>query len=287
MRITTTFVILAFYLICGGNGFYAVAAPVTLPWSTTFNCNEWKQADGLYKVNCDNLKGWGAWTCDNGDGTNREEQITSEANHAFGGGGKGQRHWIGDVPTTVIYPNKNSGGLSIEFTPAQPDLWVRWYMRYQTGFKWNYILEDKIIYFDVLSKQTSVIVAWEGDKSKILAQSAGSQTFKSSGANKGWTGTMGKADSDGLWHFYEVHLKMDTNGTNGAAEMWIDGVQTISATGVNWGTHPGWTYILFGSNNRYANNGGCRAVDFDDIAINNTGYIGPLGTPKPTISQIP
>ncbi|MBI5236571.1 MAG: hypothetical protein HY886_10040 [Deltaproteobacteria bacterium] len=280
---TPTLVLLLSCAVLGGAPRVAEAASaVTLPWSTTFNCNEWKQADGLYKVDCDDLKGWGAWTCYDRDGTLHEEQITSAANHAAGGGGKGQRHWKGYNGTKSTAASNNSGGMAVEFSSAQPDLWVRWYMRYQTGFNWHNIIEDKIIYFDVLSKQTSVIVAWEGDKSKILAQSAGSRTFRSSTAN-GWTGTMGGAGSDGLWHLYEVHLKMNTSGADGMAEMWIDDKQVISNTGVDWrpnGTKAylaGWSYILFGSNSRSPdNNFACAYADFDDIAISNTGYIGPL-----------
>ena len=69
-------------------------AVVNLPWSSTYNCNEWKTSDGQ-NPNCDSLWEGGGWTCDNGDGTYKEEQITATANYSGGGGGKGQRHWLG------------------------------------------------------------------------------------------------------------------------------------------------------------------------------------------------
>ena len=72
------------------------SAAINLPWSTTYNCPDWAQSNGLYNVNCDGLTGFGDWTCNNGDGTIREEQITAAANYPSGGGGKGQRHWLGD-----------------------------------------------------------------------------------------------------------------------------------------------------------------------------------------------
>ncbi len=39
---------------------------------------------------------------------------------------------------------------------------------------------------------------------------------------------------------------------------------------------PLFCIILSGSNQNSPNNGGCMAVDFDDIKISNTGYIGQL-----------
>lgn len=260
------------------------AAAVALPWSTSYStsgqCNEWTQANGLSNVNCDDLKGWGGWTCDNGDSTVREEQITSAANHAAGGGGRGQRHQLGDGI------NNGSGGLYVEWTPKQQEVWVRWYMRYQAGFKWNILNYNKILYFDVNTKNSppnealDIIVEWYGaDQSRIHVQSvAGGQSLTSPAGVGGWQSTMGGAVSDGLWHLYEVHLKMDTNGSNGVAEMWIDDTRVINYTNVNFGTYTssGWSYVLIGSNIRDPLNGQCFVVDFDDIKISNTGYIGGI-----------
>jgi hypothetical protein len=95
----------------------AADAAVPLPWSTTYNCPDWKQSDGLYPpaINCDGLTGYGDWTTSDG----KEEQITAAANYP-GGGGKGQRHWLGDPLAN------NSGGTKIEWTSPQPEIWIRW-----------------------------------------------------------------------------------------------------------------------------------------------------------------
>ena len=36
---------------------------------------------------------------------------------------------------------------------------------------------------------------------------------------------MGSATSDGQWHAYEIHIKMETSSTtaDGVAEAWVDG----------------------------------------------------------------
>jgi len=65
------FVFLAVFFLLPALSFSAI----TLPWSTTYNCGAWTQADGLSTtaVNCDGTSGGGGgWTC---NGT--EEQITS------------------------------------------------------------------------------------------------------------------------------------------------------------------------------------------------------------------
>ncbi|MEK7657929.1 MAG: fibronectin type III domain-containing protein [Patescibacteria group bacterium] len=91
----------------------------------------------------------------------------------------------------------------------------------------------------------------------------------------GGTDSNGNKTSDGQWHMYEVHLKTDTNGSNGIAEMWIDGVKRLSYSNAYFGS-AGFDGILIGSNSRDPLNGRCMAVDYDDIAISNTGPIGPI-----------
>jgi len=41
------------------------------------------------------------------------------------------------------------------------------------------------------------------------------------------------------------------NGADGIAEMWLDGIQKLSYSNVNFGTQSGWTSFLSGSNQRY------------------------------------
>jgi len=236
-------------------------AGVNIPWSTTYNCGEWSQ--GGESPSCDGLRGYGNWTC-----SGNREHITSAANNPNGGGGKGQRHWEGDGT------NRNSGSLAIEFNSLQPELWVRWYMRYEKGFKWSPLIYDKWLYFNP-GEARAVVPEWHGENTNIWVNTSGNH--RSSAAN-GWFAVMNGPTSDGRWHYYEIHLKMDTNGKNGVAEMWIDGNIKLSYGNVNFGTAGGWTYIVIGENQRSPNNGRCMFVDFDDIKISNQGYIGPLGS---------
>jgi hypothetical protein len=89
----------------------------------------------------------------------------------------------------------------------------------------------------------------------------------------------GNRQSDGQWHAYEVHLKLNTPGiADGVAETWIDGIRRISATGIDFIRTGGWTYLAMAENAGYAANGRDAYVDYDDVVISTTGYIGPLPT---------
>lgn len=248
---------------------YKSIAGVDLPWSTTFDCPEWyKYSDSL---SCDGLEKFGAWTC-NG----KYEQITTDANFSAGGGGKGQRHWKGDGS------NKNSGGTALAFNSIQTELWICWYMRYEVGFKWNGLEYDKILYIRSRKKSVDAIPEWYGPNGfDIYAQAAGGRYPCN---NCGWKSVMGGPVSDGKWHCYEIHIKMDTNGKDGISEAWIDGRMILSNKNVDFGTVEGWSWFQIGSNQANPDNGRCMAVDFDDIAVTNTGYIGPLSN---TIRPIP
>lgn len=236
-----------------------VSAAVNLPWTTTFDCVDWEQGQPL---SCDGFTQWGDWTC-NGDKT----AITGDANYSGGYGGRGARFYAGDGV------NVNSCGLRVVFNSLQPEIWVRWYMRYEVGFQWSPLVYDKWLYFDAGTNH-SVVAQWYGsDEVNIWSCAEGNHM---SADNKGWSSTMGGLTSDGQWHFYEVHLKMDTNGSNGIGEIWVDGVRSLLATDIYYGTVGGWDCFHFYSNQRIPNNGRNMYVDFDDVAVSNTGYIGPI-----------
>jgi hypothetical protein len=235
-------------------------AAVNLPWATTYNCHEWKQADSHY-TNCDDLTHYGDWKTKD----NKEEQITAAANYPGGRGGRGQRQWVGDGV------NNNSGGLKITFNSPQNELWIRWYMRYELGFQWNPLVYDKILYIDP-GPIYAVIPEFYGNEMNIAKNKSPNNQLSTGG--KGWNAIMGGATSDGQWHLYEIHIKMDTNGANGIAEFWVDNVQTLYYNNVDYGTAQGWSSVVFGSNQRFPANGKDMYVDFDDIVISATKPAG-------------
>ncbi len=272
------FLIICCSLICSSTAI----AGIDLPWSTTYNCPDWNTYND--PLNCDGLLKWGGQYLICNPQGNQYEQITLAANNPNGGGGKGERHWVGDGS------NSNTGGLQLDFNTIQPEFWIRWYARWQPGFKWTAIGYEKLLY--IWGSNPAVIpepVGWDGFHIALLGKGVPPSVACNSGcgwdtwhANGALDPLTGHRTADGSWHCLEVHLRMDTNGSNGVLEFWLDGVKKISANNVPLGTTAGWTNFVLGSNQSSPNNGGCAYVDYDDIVISNTGYIGPLaGGPKP------
>ena len=107
----------------------SVSAGITLPFSTTYNCPEQQQGStNPFWVTCDGISKAGDWTTKNGS----KEQITSAANYPGGGGGRGQRHRIGDSGAPVNNTN-NSGGVSFSFNTRHNEVYIRFYVRWEAG----------------------------------------------------------------------------------------------------------------------------------------------------------
>ncbi len=256
-----------------------VRAGVDLPWSTTFNCTEWGAGSA---ISCDGLDKNGDWTC-SGSGTEAYEQITTTANNPSGGGGRGQRHWIGDGLNNV------SGGTRVTFNKPQSEVWVRWYMRFQPGFQWSSYEGFKVLYFFQTGQASGpfyFMTAYGDDKLAMYAQTGDQQHYECT--NCGWKTIYPTGMADGTWHAYEIHAKIESAGqSNGVFEAWLDGTKVIDARTVNYGMankNSLFSFIDIGENTKYPNNGSCAYADFDDVAVSNTGYIGPLGAAATTPS---
>ena len=253
-------------------------AGVDLPWSTTFNCGSTDPYWTTYSdpMDCDGMEKGGNNSCSPGS---IFESITSSANYPGGNGGKGLRNWKGNGV------DNGSGGISLEFASPQPELYIRWNMRYQSGFTWSYPNYDKWLYMRTAAYPnggpSQIIPEWYGwDGIRVYIQVINSEVTCT---GCGWDAVMkngtvvnGHRTSDGQWHEFEIHIKTDTNGRNGIIEFWVDGVKVISANNLNCGTPRGVYWMGLVSNQATPGNGKCMAVDWDDIAISNTGYIGPI-----------
>lgn len=109
---------------------------------------------------------------------------------------------------------------------------------------------------------------------------------------------MGGATSDGLFHMFEMHIKMNTEGNaDGIGRIWIDGDLKLNKTDVDYTfgrnaadaaiIRDGMKYVEFHENQASPGNGGPAYVDYDDLAIYKTTppntdpvsglpWIGPL-----------
>jgi hypothetical protein len=281
-----------------------VAAPraqTPLIWSTSFDCpSEWDTSKGLAetlvcKAN-DGLTGWGGWTTEGG----KADQITAAANNPLGTG-RGFRHWRGGrTATNLIGQNNNGGGVRIDVPGGPRNIWLRYYSRYQAGFRWsdapNPASTNKsygLIYTKELYINAGIVAgpdfttAFAGNDSFGLGVVYPGQPTGFGGA-PGWNSTMGtvagpqiggRSPADGLWHAYEFHF----DSVRGVMETWIDGKRTAFASGRNLSGNP-INFILVGSNQCCVAAQPDMWTDFDDVAISTTGYIGPLtGTQPPPV----
>lgn len=257
-------------------------ATITLPWSTTYNCAELVEGTAPWDaypadLGCDGIESFGAWTA-NGQG----EQITTSANYSGGGGGRGQRQWNCDGS------NCNSGGAIVNFASTEPELYIRWYMRYQAGYTWANVepIYDKVFFIRDSTGNKNSIPEFYGTLNQwnMFSQVDGNHQINTAG----WTFTQGGTTGDGVYHCYEVHIKVDTNGTNGIGEMWFEGILKGSFTNIDYGAPVGWVSSELGSNQSSPSNGGNVTVDFDDIAIRTTGPIGCLtaGPSQPELRPV-
>lgn len=265
-------------------------------WETSFNCSEWLQGGSL---SCDQLSAGGGWTTSNGQG----DQITAGANNPLGQGGRGFRHWVGDGI------NNNGGGLGVVFPSPQTELWIRFYQRYEAGFAWSAINYNKILYIYTAAAGIDVISEYYGNNYALIAQGT-PNAYQVMTNTYGWSNVMGGSVSDGAFHCFDIHIKMDSNGSDGVGQLWIDGALKTSNTAVNWSNgnstaRLGWTDFLMGSNQRTPNNGKDSYYDFDDMVVYNATppnkdaqgnpFIGPIGwsggatppPPLPTPNQPP
>lgn len=226
---------------------------------------------------------------DHMDGSNpnhilaKKSQITSDANNSSGVGGKGLRDYLGNGR------NVGSGNLGVQFNSPQKEVWIRWYIRYPSGFKYNSQSWDKMLYWRIgsFTANTVVDLAWGNS----LRFNCDTNVYSTAGVY-GWDNLMvngplinGHRTGDGQWHCFEVHVKMDTTNTpgyDGVGQIWVDGVLRLSVTNANFSkgdatARQGWTSVQIKSNQAYPNNDLLGSyVDIDDVAISNTGYIGPV-----------
>ena len=258
-------------------------------WSTSFDYGqECSQRGNLGNANCGSVSNdniywnWG----DKMQGGHATEAV-SAANNPNGDGGLGFRSWVGDGT------NVQTGTARIDFPAPQKELWIRWYQRYQAGFAWSggKPQYDKTIY--IRSNGGPAVLPLHATPSRgfVIASQGSPEHYQAdSQPTVTWTDVFGPT-SDGKWHLFEIHIKMDTNSSNGIGRMWINGNLVIDVTGIDYSggngvVRQGWSWFEYHSNQKTPVNGGYAYVDYDDMAIWNqtppnnddrgNPWIGPL-----------
>ena len=264
-------------------------------WSTSFDYPSECFHSGVLGTNCTAVANdgveWGFRGGKNVDGN--YTQVTSDANNPDGDGGRGARFWVDDGDD--VY----SGEARVHFPNQEPEIWIRWYVRYERGFAWaaGNPLYDKWLFCrfgpdnKISSSRMQIIPesSGRGGRIAIFIQAGGDQ-YQLLHPAITWQDVFGTT-SDGLWHMIEMYVKMDTDSTDGIGRLWIDGQLVINKTDVDFSggdpvTRAGMKWFEFQSNQNWPNNGGPMYVDYDDMAVYKTTppntdrygfpWIGPL-----------
>ncbi len=271
--------------------FSAITFDANGKWETTFDCAEQEQrvVSGDPELVCDDMTWAGSWTAQPG---NVKTTITSAANNPDGLGARGARFWKGSVNTNDI-----SGTIRVTFSESQPEVWIRWYQRYESGFEWKLGPAHTKDFYIRDGVATSPYIGHQG----TTRGGVNTSTYRIYHANLGWydTGPDDKGGwydiyptgtSDGTWHLYETYLKMDSPaGNDGVWRMWVNGELAANHEGLDFGSPAtGWLYFDFLENNQRTGLERPYYVDFDDMVIYNTTppnvdpvhgipWIGPVG----------
>lgn len=223
------------------------------------------------------------------------QQISTAANFSGGAGGRGWRRWMcGGTSINTVSPS--TGTLSVS-VPMASEYWIRFYIRFQTGFDWNTygIAAFKVVRANPIAPQNfwfdfSGVDAGRSEPMGGGGLGGGNNNIMHCVSGCGWNtvnpsggvGSGGYRYGDNSWHSIEIHLK-DQTGTgtyDGEYDFWLDGSLKFHSAAVNFctGAPQGINRFQFFANERTPNNPSPMYVDIDDIAISATGYIGPLGS---------
>ena len=189
--------------------------------------------------------------------------------------------------------NNGGGGFKIQLPYKMSEVWVRFYMRHQLGFRWQYDQPhyEKDLYFnDAMANAAVFVFGYANGYFGVHKVSPGSDHLAATSSAGSWQGINRGPAGDGQWHSYEVHAKMDTNGSNGIAETWVDGVQVARFTNVNWNGSIGWSawqFFTVAINQNVVANTVDMYRDYDDFAVSGSGYIGPIGGGGQSSSTLP
>jgi len=208
---------------------------------------------------------------DNTTVAGRGWEIRSEAAHPSGTG-LGVRHYRGSGNNGQgAGHNDNSGGIILVMPSAQTELWVRCYMRFQSGFSWN-----------GGTPEYTKDHYWGGGAEPIFlfGHQGGAWGVNYAGTTnypgtKTWADVMGGATGDGLWHCYEYHFRF--SGATGLLEFWIDNVAAGSYSNIDMGSS-GISSFKLGENQATVVGSGTADyyTDYDEVVISDSARVGPL-----------
>lgn len=252
-------------------------------WESTFDCPDWIQHQPYpgAEPDCDGIQR----SLDQVTVNNSVSSISLDSNNPNGPGGKGLRLWKGSEGD-----NDNSGMMAIIFPSPQPEIWIRYYYRYENGFAYLDNLDTKEIYMKIGgynewgSWNNSNAIGFNHELFRTYSYSVPYPSVAQSWygfVGKNWNYVHPNGISDGTWKVMEIYLKMDTNGgdnspyADGIMRAWFDGELIMDANNANWSGgdtdhRQGWMGFEWINNQKDPGLSRDYYVDVDDWSIYNT-----------------
>lgn len=289
-------ILLATLIVAGFNStaYSAISFDANGKFETTFDCpTEWTRGDGSITCSGWTFNRYLDTSCD-GSHPTYSAMVRTTANYTEGGGGMGFRQWAGNGKNNI------SGGIGIVFPSTLSEFWMRWYQRAGSGLSSGLNQgETKTLHIKHGADANALAFGLIGTDqwSYWIQNPVGPRINGISGY--GWNSLI----SDNNWEAVEVHIKADTNGSNGILRAWVNGVLVLNRTDVNnTPSSGGWNGIQFTGNHDIFTNTTCAEFDYDDVVIysqtppntdaNGYAFIGPLdyeescdNTPSLCLSQ--
>ena len=217
---------------------------------------------------------------------------------------RGFRHWATYHPDdNGIAHGVNAGGGNLVLSWVSPDmspalgplreLWFQWWQRWGPGIhpwsgtgsdkgtgNWVYTKDLDFNNFTGLTGRVTVGYG-QGQSYHVGTYSPQRLLTADMKGGWGWRKAQGGERGSDQWIKYQVHLKADDGAkANGVAELWINGVQKVRVTNVNFSkSNPdwdGWRNVQISNNQSNVGSDSVLATsytDYDDIKISVTGYI--------------
>lgn len=197
----------------------ALAGISSFPWVSSFNtaghCGEWTQSDG-YSTAAVDCEEWSLSEYDHYCHSTGETQITTAANYSSGAGGRGWRVYYGTGGTLGVDHTQSFSGVGkFSFDTNPTHIWIRFYMRFESGTPSDWHKYHKIFYiFDSTYDSEYIDEAFSTDT--IQAVRAGPLEI----STYWFEDVYGGATSDGSWACYEFEFDIPGN----TIRFWVDGV---------------------------------------------------------------
>jgi len=279
--------ILVILFTCCPTVFSAITFDSNGRWETTFDCAE----QTLPTFTCGEVLTY----LDNTSSNGSHSTIGTAYNNPSGGGGCGysQTNGYGNIMAQGDGVNDDSETIYFRFPSPQKEFWARYYVKFPTNWRASPFGWIKLFYIQTNGNVTQTLFEPDSTGYRFATQGGGGNGIYYSTVKLSDT-LGGSYTGDDTWHCMEIHLKMDTDTTDGIGEIWIDGTRILRITNGNFSrggavAREGFTQavpILNQSRIVNVNNSMAR-VSLDDAVIYNTPppgrdiynnpYIGPIG----------